>query len=146
MFQNFTLLSANTIKIFIGLLVTVVLLKSTFVFVPAGRVGVVYDRGVGVKPYHLKEGLNLTIPFWQSVTLFDTRLREYTMSIAPDEGALRKDDSLDAPTADGQQVRVDATVLFRIEGDKAPIIYKLPRTESPRFSSKSLQEQQKTLP
>ena len=124
MFKTFNLFSARTIKIVIGLFLVVILLRSTFVFVPAGRVGVVYDRGVGVKPYHLKEGLNLTIPFWQSVTLFDTRLREYTMSVAPDEGALRKDDSLDAPTADGQQVRIDATVLFRIEGEKAPIIYK----------------------
>ena len=123
MIQIFKLFSSRTIKILIGLFFVFTFLKSTFVFIPAGRVGVVYDKGVGVKPYYLKEGLSLTIPFWQSVTLFDTRLREYTMSATADEGALRKDDSLDAPTADGQQVKVDATVLFRIDGAFAPIIY-----------------------
>lgn len=123
MIQIFKLFSSKTIKLLIGIFFVFIFLKSTFVVIPAGRVGVVYDKGVGVKPYYLKEGLNLTIPFWQSVTLFDTRLREYTMSAAPDEGALRKDDSLDAPTADGQQVKVDATVLFRIDGAFAPIIY-----------------------
>ena len=41
------------------------------------------------------------------------------MSIAPDEGALKRDDSLDAPTSDGQTVKVDATVIFRINEEKA---------------------------
>lgn len=119
----FQLLSFKKIKFLVLAILVIIFLRSIFVFVPAGRVGVVYDRGTGVKPYHLKEGMNILIPFWQNVTLFDTRLREYTMSVVPDEGALRKDDSLDAPTADGQQVKVDATVLFRINGNKAPEIY-----------------------
>ena len=83
------------------------LLRSTFVFVPAGHVGVKYDRGSGVLNSTLKEGLNLSIPYWQTVTLFDARLQEYTMSVVPDEGALLRDDSLDAPTSDGQQVTID---------------------------------------
>lgn len=128
-----SLLSLKTLKyiglVFVGLLVV----KASLVSVPAGRVGVVYDRGRGVLPYTLKEGLNPVIPFWQSVTLFDTRLREYTMSVAPDEGALRRDDSLDAPTSDGQQVKIDATVLFKISGDKAPEIF---RTIGPDYVDK----------
>jgi prohibitin 1 len=44
--------------------------------------------------------------------------------MVPDEGALRRDDSLDAPTSDGQQVKVDATVIFRIDAAKAPEILK----------------------
>jgi prohibitin 1 len=35
-----------------------------------------------------------------------------------------RDDSLDAPTSDGQQVTVDATVIFRIDPEKAPNIIK----------------------
>ena len=46
------------------------------------------------------------------------------MSAVPDEGALRKDDSLEAPTSDGQSVKVDATVLFKIDPKKAPVIWK----------------------
>ncbi|MDP1722520.1 MAG: prohibitin family protein [Candidatus Gottesmanbacteria bacterium] len=98
--------------------------RSTLIFVPAGHVGVVYDSGRGVLPQSMKEGLNFAIPLWQKITLFDTRLQEYTMSASPDEGALRRDDSLDAPTSDGQTVKVDATVLFKVNGEKAPEILK----------------------
>ncbi len=100
------------------------LFRSTLIFVPAGHVGVVYDSGRGVLPQSMKEGLNFAIPLWQKVTLFDTRVQEYTMSANADEGALRRDDSLDAPTSDGQTVKVDATVLFKVDGEKASEIMK----------------------
>ena len=116
--------SWGTIRTVIIIILGLFLFKSTLIFIPPGNVGAVYDRGRGVLPNVMKEGLNFAIPFWQSVQLFDTRLREYTMSVAPDEGALRKDDSLDAPTSDGQAVRVDATVLFKIDPEKAPVIWK----------------------
>lgn len=104
-------------------------LSSTFVFVPAGFVGSLYDRGTGIQDRVLKEGLNLTIPYWQKVQLFDARLQEYTMTQAPDEGAIRRDDSLDAPTSDGQQVKVDATVLFMVDKTKVPEIWKTVGTD-----------------
>jgi regulator of protease activity HflC (stomatin/prohibitin superfamily) len=116
--------SWGVIKTVFLLLLALFLFRSTLIFIPAGHVGVVYDMGRGVLPYSMKEGLNFAIPVWQSVTLMDTRLQEYTMSVVPDEGALRRDDSLDAPTSDGQQVKVDATVIFRIDADRAPEIYK----------------------
>lgn len=109
--------------VLIGILV-IFLFRSIFVFIPAGYVGVIYDKGRGVLPNTLGEGLSIVIPFWQSVQLFDARLQEYTMTSAPDEGAIRRDDSLDAPTSDGQQVKVDATVLFKINRDKVADIWK----------------------
>ncbi len=110
------------IKTIILVILGFFLFRSTLIFIPAGHVGVVYDRGRGVLPTAMKEGLNFAIPMWQKVTLFDTRVQEYTMSQASDEGALRRDDSLDAPTSDGQTVKVDATVLFKVNGEKAPDI------------------------
>ena len=110
-------------KIALIIIIGLFAFRSTLIFVPAGSIGVLYDRGRGVLPYTLREGLNIAIPFWQNVILLDTRLQEYTMSAIADEGALRKDDSLDAPTSDGQQVKVDATVLFRIDKDNAPSLY-----------------------
>jgi len=101
-----------------------ILFRMTAIFVPPGYVGVVYDRGRGVLPTTYYEGLHFAIPFWQSIQMMDARIQEYTMSIAPEEGAVRRDDSLDAPTSDGQQVKVDATVLFRIDPEKAPTIWK----------------------
>lgn len=124
-----TLLSSLTssfrhVKTIVLVILGLFLFRSTLIFIPAGHVGVVYDRGRGVLPTAMKEGLNFAIPLWQKVTLFDTRVQEYTMSIAPDEGALKRDDSLDAPTSDGQSVKVDATVLFKVDGAKAPEIMK----------------------
>jgi len=113
----------NLIRFLAILILLLVLVFKTIVFIPAGHAGVVYDRGSGVLAHPLKEGVNILIPFWQSVFLMDTRLQEYTMSAAVDEGALRKDDSLDAPTSDGQQVKIDASVLFRIDPSDAPYVY-----------------------
>lgn len=112
------------IKILGIFILAFILFKASVVFIPPGYVGVLYDRGRGVVPEVLHEGMNFTIPFWQTVGYFDTRVQAYTMSIVPEEGAVKRDDSLDAPTSDGQQVKVDATVLFRIDPEKAPVIWK----------------------
>jgi len=93
------------------------------------NVKIVYSVYVPNTPFEL----NFAIPFWQQIILMDTRLQEYTMSRVADEGARLKDDSLDAPTSDGQQVSVDVTVLFKINPDKAPEIY---RTIGPNFIDK----------
>lgn len=122
--MNPTMPSVKVIKTVALIIFALFLFRSTLIFVPAGSVGVVYDMGRGVLSSPMKEGLNFAIPVWQRVTVMDTRLQEYTMSMAPDEGALRRDDSLDAPTSDGQQVKVDATVIFRIDPTKAPLVYK----------------------
>jgi regulator of protease activity HflC (stomatin/prohibitin superfamily) len=122
-FNNVSVPNVSLIKWIVIAVVGLYLLKSSIIFVPPGHAGVVYDRGRGVLPSPMKEGLNFAIPFWQTVTFFDTRLQEYTMSILPDEGALARDDSLDAPTSDGQTVKVDATVLFRVEAQKTPQVF-----------------------
>lgn len=114
----------GTIRYILLIIFGLILFRSTIIFVPPGHVGALYDRGRGVLPNVLHEGLNFAIPFWQQAELFDARLQEYTMSAVADEGAMRKDDSLDAPTSDGQQVKVDVTVLFRIDGEKAPEIWR----------------------
>ncbi len=114
----------NAAKTVLLVFFAILLFKSTLIFVPAGYVGVIYDNGRGVIPNVLGEGMSFVIPFWQKVKMFNVQLQEYTMSMVPDEGAMRRDDSLDAPTADGQQVKVDATVIFKIDREKAPEIWK----------------------
>lgn len=122
--MNPSMPSIKTIKSIVLVVLGLFLFRSTLIFIPAGAVGVVYDMGRGILSTPMKEGLNFAIPIWQRITVMDTRLQEYTMSMAPDEGALRRDDSLDAPTSDGQQVKVDATVIFRVDPDMAPTVYK----------------------
>lgn len=115
--------SFTLIKNIFFVIVALFIFRSTLIFIPAGHVGIVYDMGRGVLSSPMNEGLNYAIPIWQRVTLMDARLQEYTMSAAADEGALRRDDALDAPTSDGQQVKVDASVIFRIDKNKAPELY-----------------------
>ncbi len=116
--------SSSIIKWVVLAVFLAILLKSMFVFIPAGYVGAVYGSGRGVLPNSFKEGLNVIIPFWQKVELFDARIQEYTMSATIEEGAVRRDDALDAPTSDGQQVKVDATILFHIDQNKVPELWK----------------------
>ena len=122
--QDFTSKFIRILPKIVIVLLLLLFLRSFIIFVPPGYVGAVYDRGRGVLDGNLHEGINILIPFWQSAQLFDARLQEYTMSATVDEGALRKDDSLDAPTADGQQVKVDATVLFRVDPTKVADIWR----------------------
>lgn len=116
-------LSWKLIRVVAVIFLLFIVFKSIFVFIPPGYVGAVYDRGRGVLPNPIREGLNIVIPFWQSVEYFDARLQEYTMSSVKNEGAILGDDSLDAPTSDGQTVKVDATVLFKVDKDKVAKLY-----------------------
>lgn len=128
-FFSMSTLSFKTIlKILVGLFIFFMLFDG-FTSIPAGHVGVVYDRGRGVLPEAFPEGLHLKIPFWQVVEKMDARTIEYTMSVAPSENtnyandSAFGDDSMTAPTADGQSVTVDATVLFHIDKEQAPKLY-----------------------
>ena len=109
-----------------GIIIAIVLLLIVLdglVSVPPGHVGIIYDRGRGVLEKELPEGLHLKVPFWQVSYLMDVRTQEYTMSVAPGEGAIYSDDSMTAPTADGQTVEVDATVLFHPDKTKAAELF-----------------------
>ncbi len=84
------------------------------------------DRGVvitvaegGVRPEALQPGLNWLIPFLENVITYPISRQTYTMSIAPEEGTIRGDDSVEARTSDGQVVRVDASVIFSIDPSQA---------------------------
>ena len=41
------------------------------------------------------------------------------MSIAPSEGAIQGDDSITARTSDGQEIFVDASVIYAIDPDQS---------------------------
>jgi len=81
------------------------------------------DRGVvisavdpdGYRDTPLEPGLHWIIPFAENVVTYPISRQTYTMSIAPSEGAIQGDDSIAARTADGQEVLVDASVIFAID-------------------------------
>lgn len=120
---QFPPLTGKRIAGIIGILIVFVIILDGLVSVPPGHVGIIFDRGRGVLMEELPEGLHFKIPFWQVSTLMDVRIQEYTMSAVPGEGVIYSDDSMTAPTLDGQTVTVDATVLFYPDPDKAAEIF-----------------------
>jgi len=112
-----------------AVIMVIMVIMDGFVSIPAGHVGVVFDQGRGVLENELGEGLHLKIPFWQDVTVMDVRTQEYTMSIAPGEGAIASDDSIESRSKDGQVVWVDATILFHVDKTQADDIKRQLGTE-----------------
>ncbi|WP_395767183.1 prohibitin family protein [Aquirufa sp.] len=94
--------------------------SSTIKQIDAGEVGVQSIFGK-VSESTLSSGLNLVNPL-ASVTIFDSKTQNYTMSGVHDEGDKEGDDAIRVLTADGLEVVVDLTVLYRILPSKAPTI------------------------
>jgi regulator of protease activity HflC (stomatin/prohibitin superfamily) len=69
----------------------------------------------GYRTEALQPGLRWVVPFFEQVVRYPISRQTYTMSIAPNEGSVRGDDSVEARTADGQKVLVDASVIFSID-------------------------------
>jgi len=69
----------------------------------------------------LPSGMNVINPL-MDVTLFDIKTQNYTMSGVHDEGDKNGDDAIRVLTADGLEVVVDLTVLFKILPSEAPRI------------------------
>ncbi len=88
--------------------------------VDSGEVGVQSLFGK-VQPGVLESGLNVVNPL-MDVTTFDTRTQNYTMSAVHDEGDKAGDDAIRVLTADGLQVVIDLTVLYRVIPTETPQI------------------------
>ncbi len=91
-------------------------ISSGLVFINPEERGVVISAvsPTGYREQALEPGLRWIIPFAESVVRYPISKQTYTMSIAPEEGQIAGDDSIEARTADGQKVLVDASVIFSI--------------------------------
>ncbi|MBI3159076.1 MAG: hypothetical protein HYZ26_05705 [Chloroflexi bacterium] len=104
----------------LGTLIAAVLLNTLslgLVFIEPNERGVVVSAvpgAQGVRQEALQPGLNWIVPFFDRVVTYSISRQTYTMSISPEEGAIRGDDSVEARTADGQVVYVDASIIFAI--------------------------------
>ncbi|MFQ3575604.1 MAG: prohibitin family protein [Cytophagales bacterium] len=106
---------------FVGFLMIIIGFFSSFIVqVDAGKLGVKKLFGK-VQNDVLESGLHFVNPLVEVVT-FDIRTQNYTMSGVHDEGNTRSDDAIKVLSADGLEVIVDLTVLFRVSGEKAPDI------------------------
>jgi regulator of protease activity HflC (stomatin/prohibitin superfamily) len=90
------------------------------VFIEPSERGVVISAlsSQGYRTPALGPGLHWVIPFAERVQRYSIARQTYTMSVAPAEGAVQGDDSIRARTKDGQEVLVDASVIYSIDPDK----------------------------
>ncbi len=77
----------------------------------------------GIRPDPLQSGLHWIIPFAERVERYPKVNQNYTMSSTPDEGAVTGDDSIQVRTKDGQQVFIDASVLYAVDPSKVVQLY-----------------------
>ena len=71
----------------------------------------------------LESGLNIINPLVEVIT-FDVRTQNYTMSGVHDEGDKSGDDAIRVLSADGLEVIIDLTVLYKVVPNEAPRILK----------------------
>lgn len=94
------------------------IVTSCFVQIDAGEVGVKKLFGK-VQPEVLSSGLNIINPLI-NVERLDARTQNYTMSGIHDEGQKSGDDAIRVLAADGLEVTIDLTVLYRVIPGEAP--------------------------
>ena len=103
----------------IGILIMVIgVLSAAVVQIDAGSVGIKKLYGQ-VQSDVLYSGLHLINPL-MDVTQVDTRTQNYTMSGVKNEGDKVGDDAIRVLSADGLEVTIDLTVLYRIVPVDAP--------------------------
>jgi regulator of protease activity HflC (stomatin/prohibitin superfamily) len=90
------------------------------VFIQPEERGVVISalQPAGYRVEPLQPGLRWIIPFFESVVVYPISRQTYTMSIASSEGSIEGDDSIAARTADGQEIFVDASLIYAIDPAK----------------------------
>ncbi len=97
-------------------------LTSSIRQIDAGTIGVQSLFGK-VNDNVLENGLNFVNPL-VDVTIFDTKTQNYTMSASAAEGDLSGDDAIRVLSADGLEVVIDLTVLYKILPSESPNIFR----------------------
>ena len=118
--QNFTNRGrpSNRVLVTYGVvLAVVILLFLSFAFLQADEYGVVksYIQPKGYRSEPIGPGLHMIIPFIESVQKYSVARQTYTMSSTTSEGAVQGDDSIQARTKDGQQIFIDASVIYAVD-------------------------------
>lgn len=90
---------------------------NTLIFIQPEERGVVISAlsSQGYRENALDPGLQFVIPFAESVRRYSIAKETYTMSGAPGEGNVQGNDAVEARTADGQEIFIDASVIYAVD-------------------------------
>jgi regulator of protease activity HflC (stomatin/prohibitin superfamily) len=110
----------KAVSLVIGTVVFSVLLTTLsagLVFLQADQYGVVISaiQPQGYRTNPIGPGLHWVVPFVENVKPYSIAKQTYTMATATSEGNIQGDDSIQARTKDGQQVYLDASVIYSID-------------------------------
>jgi len=95
------------------------------VFIEPDQMAVVITPGAGgIRPDPLNAGIHFVIPFLERVERYSILRQTYTMSAVGTEGAVAGDDSIQVRTKDGQQVYIDASVIYQVDPKKVTNLYR----------------------
>lgn len=121
------LLRLFSLRVMVPILLAVLisLLSAAVVFVQPTDVGVVISlvSPGGIRPQPLRSGLHVIIPVLENEVSYPISWQTYTMSGKPTEGQKTGDDSIRARTSDGQEVRLDSSIIFRISQDRVVTLH-----------------------
>jgi regulator of protease activity HflC (stomatin/prohibitin superfamily) len=111
-------ITALIVMIIVSILVTTV--SAGLVFLEADQVGIVKSafEPNGYRSDPIGPGLHWIIPFVESVQPYSIQKQTYTMATSAGEGQVSGDDSIQCRTKDGQQVFIDASVIYSIDPTK----------------------------
>lgn len=109
---------SNPIRISGFIVMLIGVLTSCIVQIDAGEIGVQKLFGK-IQPNVLRSGLHFINPL-VDVQHLDVKTQNYTMSGVHDEGMKSGDDAIRVLTADGLEVTIDLSVLYRVVADNAP--------------------------
>ena len=113
---------ANGLKIGAFIIIIIGVMTSCIKQIDAGQIGVKSLFGK-VDNDVLTSGLNFVNPL-VDIKEIDIKTQNYTMSGIHDEGDKAGDDAIRVLTADGLEVVIDLTVLYRVISNEAPNIIK----------------------
>ena len=109
----------STLVVVLVLAVILSTLGAGLVYIESNERGVVRTiRAGGVRPDALEPGLHWIVPVVEQVVTYSISNQTYTMSAVSGEGQVQGDDSIRARTKDGQEVIIDASVIYQIDPKK----------------------------
>ena len=113
-----TIKITNLVRLAGVLIMVLGVLTACFIQVGSGQVGVKTLFGK-VETDVLTSGMNFVNPL-MDVKMMDIKTQNYTMSAIHDEGNKSGDDAIRVLTADGLEVVIDLTILYRVVPTEAP--------------------------
>jgi regulator of protease activity HflC (stomatin/prohibitin superfamily) len=113
----------GAVTLVVGVIVFAIVLTTVsagLVFLQADQYGIVISalQPTGYRTEPLGPGLHWVVPFVESVKPYSIAKQTYTMATASSEGQVQGDDSIQCRTRDGQQVFIDASVIYAIDPTK----------------------------